>query len=158
VKRRSWLAGCLPIGLAVGGTPARAGSDEPSPPRRELTLAGVVRFLPEVLKQRQVEADSEPVARQIVLEQSDGLVTPLLSNAASRALWLDDRLRGRPAEVRGWLHAGLPYLEVTNVRVEEQGLLRTPGYYCDVCTINVRYPQPCPCCQGPLELRYDPQP
>jgi hypothetical protein len=158
VNRRSWLAGWLPMGLAVGAMPGRAESGEPRAPRREVSLAGLVRFLPDVLRQRQLEVDTDPVARQIVLEQTDGSVTPLLSNGASRALWLDERLRGRQAEIGGWLHAGLPYLEVTNIRVEEQGQLRMPGYYCDVCTITVRYPQPCPCCQGPLELRYNPAP
>jgi rubrerythrin len=56
------------------------------------------------------------------------------------------------------MHAGVPYLEVTNIRVEEQGALRTPEYYCEVCTITVRYPQVCPCCQGEMELRFDPMP
>ena len=158
LNRRSWISSCLPGALIAVEFPANSGGEEPSASRREATVLGTCRFLPDVLKPRGIEADAGPVAQQIVVEQSDREIVPLLSNGASRAVWLDERLRGRPAEVRGWLHAGLPYLEVTNVRVEEQGMLRTPGYYCEICTITVRYPQACPCCQGPLELRWEPRP
>ena len=138
--------------------PRETKAQEQSLARREQTVTGVCRFLPEVLKQRTLEVDVSPVSQQIVVEQASGEILPLLSNGASRALWLDERLRGRPAEIQGWLHAGLPYLEVTNIRVMEQGVLRTPEYYCEICTITVRYPQACPCCQGSLELRYNPKP
>jgi rubrerythrin len=52
------------------------------------------------------------------------------------------------------MYDGLPFVQVVTFRVEEQGTLRIPEYYCDVCTITVRYPQVCPCCQGDMELRY----
>jgi hypothetical protein len=50
----------------------------------------------------------------------------------------------------------VPYLQVIHVRVEQDGRLRTPEYFCHVCTISLRYPQTCPCCQGPMEFRMKP--
>ncbi|GIW87819.1 MAG: hypothetical protein KatS3mg108_2143 [Isosphaeraceae bacterium] len=124
----------------------------------EVVVQGSVVPLAVVLSERGVVAETGPIADQLVVRSADGTVTPLLANAASKALFLDGRLRDRPAEVRGWIHPGLPYLEPVAIRVEEAGALRTPEYYCDVCTIAVRYPQDCPCCQGPMELRFKPEP
>lgn len=142
-----------PLLLALALPPA---PDQDAP--REVTLRGTVVPLAAVLADREIVADAPPIEKQLVLKGGDGAVTPLLSNGASKALFLDARLRDRPAEITGWLHPGLPYLEPVAVRVEEQGALRTPEYYCDVCTIAVRFPQDCPCCQGPMELRYKPAP
>jgi rubrerythrin len=71
-------------------------------------------------------------------------------------LFLDDRLRDRPAEIRGRRYAGVPYLQVLSFKVKREGRLETPEYFCEVCAISVRYPQVCPCCQGPMELRMKP--
>ncbi|HEU5116957.1 MAG TPA: hypothetical protein VFT74_09810, partial [Isosphaeraceae bacterium] len=121
-----------------------------------VTLSGEVRTLVEVLKDREVTADASLVGGQVVLESSEGQISALLPNGASKALYLDERLRDRPAEVTAWKHPGLPFLEVVSFRVEENGHLRTPEYFCEICTISVRFPQVCPCCQGPMELRYQP--
>jgi hypothetical protein len=104
-----------------------------------------------------LRADPESVAGQVVLLGEDGTVTPLLSDQASRALFRDDRLRNRQAEIKGRHHPGLPYLQVITFKIEQDGRLQTPEYYCNICTISVRYPQICPCCQGPMELRMKPQ-
>jgi hypothetical protein len=87
---------------------------------------------------------------------NDGVITPLLPDEASRALFLDGRLRDRPVEVRGKKIHGVPYLQVVTFKVEQDGHFQTPEYYCVICTISVRYPQTCPCCQGPMELRMKP--
>jgi hypothetical protein len=121
-----------------------------------VTLTGRVRLLGEVLKERKISADAALVGDPVVLEGADGKISALLPNGASKALFLDERLRDRPAEISAWKHEGLPSLEVVSLRVEEKGKLRTPEYFCEVCTISVRYPQDCPCCQGPMELRYKP--
>ena len=81
----------------------------------------------------------------------------VLDDPASRALFADERLRDRAVEIRGRRFEGLPYVQVTSFRVEQDGAWRTPEYYCDVCTISVRDPQPCPCCQGTMELRMRPE-
>lgn len=143
----------VPMLLSLAVVAARA--DEPSKGEpREVTLRGEVVTMAEVLQERNIRVDREPIAGQVVLLAEDGMVTPLFSDQASRALFQDERLRHRPAELQGLIYPGIPYLLLTNVQVEQDGVFQTPEYYCDVCTIHVRYPQPCPCCQGPMELRY----
>ena len=93
----------------------------------------------------------------MVLLAEDGTIIPLLSDDASRALFLDERLRNCRSEIQGRRFAGVPYLQVVSFKVEREGRLRTPEYYCDVCAISVLYPQICPCCQGPMELRMRPE-
>lgn len=137
-------------GLALLLTPTA------EPAHEEVTLTGKVITLAEALKGRDLPADPEPIAGQVVLEQEGGALAPILSDEASRALFRDPRLRGRKAEIRAWRYPGVPYLRVVSFRIEDEGALRTPEYYCDVCTIHVRYPQPCPCCQGEMELRMAP--
>jgi hypothetical protein len=92
----------------------------------------------------------------VVLQEPDGTITPLLSDEASRALFLDKRLRDRPIMIHARRYPGLPYVQVVTFQVDEHGQWRTPEYFCDVCTISVRYPQICPCCQGPMILRMKP--
>ncbi len=145
-----WLV--PPVATGPGAPTSRDAGAE------EVTLAGTVVPLAEALKARGIAAEADLLGPMVVLRGADGTLTPLIPNGASKALFTDERLRGRPAEVVGWRHAGVPGLEVVAFRVQEQGTLRTPEYYCDVCTISVRYPQACPCCQGPMELRYKPAP
>ncbi len=148
------MMGPLSAVLVLGTLLPAAEAPESKP--REVTLRGQVVELTAALKERNLPADAEPIAKQVVVKAENGTIIPLLSNGASRALFLDERLRGRSAEIQGWMYEGLPYVQVVTFQVEEQGRLRTPEYYCDVCTITVRYPQACPCCQGPMELRYQP--
>lgn len=128
-----------------------------SPPFEEVTLAGEVVRLEAVLDSLELPADREPIAGQVVWRGEDGAIVPLLSDPASRALFVDERLRDRPIQLQGRRYAGLPYLQLTSFRVLEDGAWRVPEYYCDVCAIGVRYDQPCPCCQDPLELRFRPE-
>jgi hypothetical protein len=139
-----------------------AGQSSPgvtTPKADTVLLRGKVVMLSAALKSSgiAVKADLEPIAKQAVLLGEDGTITPLLSDEASRALFLDERLRNCPAEVRGRRYAGVPYLQVINFRVEREGRLETPEYFCEVCAISLRYPQECPCCQGPMELRMKPE-
>jgi hypothetical protein len=148
----SCLVGLLVL-LPAGPPSAPAGLKA-----EDVTLRGQVLTLAAALRSLGVEvkADPEPTGRQVVLLGEDRSITPLLSDDASRALFLDDRLRGCRAEVRGRRFAGIPYLQVTTFRVERDGRFQTPEYHCTVCTISVRCPQSCPCCQGPMELRMKP--
>jgi hypothetical protein len=155
------LPGIVKAAVVVGwlGSGPAAVSDASAPPRadrapREVTLVGQVVPLATVVAERGIKADVEAMRGMVVLRGDDGTITPLLSDEASRALFLDERLHSRNAELRGWMYDGLPFVQVVTFRVEEQGALRIPEYYCDVCTITVRYPQVCPCCQGDMELRY----
>src|SRR4051812_21088926 len=80
-------------------------------------LAGKVVELAKALKATGLSFDEEPIAKQVVLQGSDGTLTPLLSDDASRALFLDERLRNRPIEIVGRRHRGLPYLQVVSFKV-----------------------------------------
>ncbi len=144
-----WFA--LIVSLAV----AVLGGSKPKP--ETVTVAGEVLELTAALKSAGVAADPEPIARQVVLRSEKGELIPLLSDDASRALFQDERLRGRRTEVRAYRLPGIPYLQVISFKIEEKGRLRTPEYYCEICAISVRAPQICPCCQGPMELRMKPE-
>lgn len=128
-----------------------------APTYEDIVWTGEVVPLAAALGEFEVSFDSGPIADQVALRTDDGRVVPLLSDPGSRALFADERLRERPIEVRGRRYEGLPYLLVTSFRVQEDGAWRTPEYYCDVCTISVRAPQVCACCQGPMELRMRPE-
>jgi hypothetical protein len=128
-----------------------------TPSSAPITLTGKAVELTDALRPTGIEFDAEPVARQVVVKGPDGTLTPLLSDGASRALFVDKRLRDRPVEIQGRRFAGLPYVQVVSFKVEENGRFQTPEYYCEICTISVRYPQTCPCCQGPMDLRMKPE-
>ncbi len=122
----------------------------------EVVLRGKVVTLGAALKALGVDArpDPETTAREPVLLGDDRTITPLFRDDASRALFLDERLRDRRVEVRGRRFPGVPYLQLSSFRVEHEGRLQTPEYFCSVCSITERAPRICPCCQGPMELRW----
>src|SRR5258708_4994240 len=105
-----WFALILPLVSAQGGTAGDKAKAE------TVVLMGKVVELTTVLKASGLSFDEEPVARQVVLQGADGSSTPLLSDEASRALFLDERLRNRPIEIVGRRHPGLPYLQVVSIR------------------------------------------
>jgi hypothetical protein len=144
-----WLLGVLVLVLAGDAGARRDATPE------AVMLHGKVLTLSSALASRglSIKVDAEPIAKQVALVADDGSVIPLFSDDASRALFLDDRLRDCRAEVVGRRFAGVPYLQVVSFKVERQGKFQTPEYFCDVCSIHVRYPQDCPCCQGPMELQ-----
>lgn len=145
-------AGLLLLGLGFLPAPHADGPTK----LRESTRIGKVVELTAALKALGVPADPEPIAKQVVLKEGDGAITPILSDEASRALFLDARLRDRKVRLKTRMHDGLPYLQIVTIEVEEKGVFRTPEYFCDVCTISVRYPQTCPCCQAPMVFRMKP--
>jgi hypothetical protein len=153
------LGACTQVLLALGLGGLVAAAEPPARRSEDVTLKGKVETLAAALKVANtgLHVDPETIARQVVLLGDDGAITPLISDEASRALFLDERLRDRPAEIRGKRFAGLPYLQVIGFKIEQDGRYQTPEYYCNICTISVRYPQTCPCCQGPMELRMKPE-
>lgn len=146
------------LGIAVAWIglwlPVADDSPRPRPRAEDVTLTGRVVELTEALRDAGIKADPAPIARQVALVGDDGSITPILSDEASRALFKDDRLRGRKAEVRGRKYRGLPYVQILTYKLEDQGALKTPEYFCDICTISAREPQACPCCQAEMVLRF----
>lgn len=147
---RLFTACILLIGLG-------AAADEGGAAYESVVVKGTVVELSEALKAFKLKVDPESVTTQVVVRSADGTLTPILSDDASRALFKDGRLRGRPAEIQGRRYRGLPFLQVVSFKIEENGKLQTPEYYCEICSISVRFPQICPCCQGPMELRMTPE-
>jgi hypothetical protein len=150
------------IGLILLLSPLATNASPPSPRKaannvEQVTLSGTVVSLKSELKSKGIAFDAEPIAGQVVLKGDDGSITPLISDDASRALFQDERLQRRHAEIHGRRHSGVPYLQVLSFKIEDEGRLRTPEYYCEICTISVRFPQICPCCQGPMVLRMMPE-
>jgi hypothetical protein len=147
-----WFLGVVLLGWADGHGPS--GGTGPD----VVQVRGKVITLAAALEQRRldIKPDREPIAKQVVLLAADGSVIPLFSDEASRGLFLDERLQNCPAELTGKRYPGLPYLQVISFKIEKDGRFQTPEYYCHVCAIRVRYPQSCPCCQGPMELRMKP--
>lgn len=157
--RVGWI---LAICVAFGGTDGSSSSndsaaDSTSAATRIVTLSGEAIELSKALAALGVPSDDDQTKNQIVLRTNDGALIPLLKDEASRALFLDARLRERPILINARKHDKIPYLQALIVRVKVEGAYREPQYYCEVCTINVRYPQVCPCCQGPMILKFKPE-
>ena len=151
--------GLEPGFLAVVLVLAFAGPPEsPALKPIEVTVRGRVVTLGAALRSlgMDVTLDPESAAREIVVLGDDRTITPLFREETTRALFLDERLRDCRAEFQGRRFPGIPYLRVTSFQVERDGRLQTPEYFCTVCSISVRAPQTCPCCQGPMELRMKP--
>ncbi|HEV3167347.1 MAG TPA: hypothetical protein VGZ22_25280 [Isosphaeraceae bacterium] len=150
----AFVVGWLTLVPSLLVSPASVEPSSTSPASDVATLSGKVVELAEALKSLGLSADAETVAHQVVVLASDGTITPLLCDDASRALFKDERLRHRSAELMVKRRAGLPYVQVLTFQVEDHGKLRTPEYFCEICSISVRSPQVCICCQGPMELRF----
>lgn len=149
----AWLVALPMLGAA---NDAQRQPDYPAV-RESVTMTGTVRLLNDLLRERGVDADADRLRNQIVLVPAEGVAVPLLVNPASRALAMDARLRERKTEVVGRAVKGLPHLEVVLFRVEDDsGALRIAEYFCEVCSITVRYDQICPCCAAAMTLRYQP--
>jgi len=150
MRAGSWCF--LLVWVLVGTAPP-----PPTAPER-VTVRGRLMTLAKAFEARGLglKADPEPTEKQVVILGEDGAITPLVADQASRALFLDKRLLDRRAMIQGRRFAGVPYLQVVTFEVEDQGRLQTPEYFCEVCSISVPYPQICPCCQGPMELRMKP--
>ena len=132
------------------------GADAPKPEFTEETLTGQVVPLTAALAERGIRADPESIEKQVVLRTADGTLIPLIRDEASRALFMDPQLQSKDAELHLRRFAGVPLAQVTTFKIAVEGTFRTPEYYCEVCTISVRYPQDCPCCQRPMEFRFRP--
>lgn len=152
ILRSAIAASCfLPNPMLLGSE--TIDSDDPQP----ISIQAKALWLTDVLKERKISVDPEATDTQVVLVERGGSISPILRDEAARALFLDERLRKRDLEVQARRFTGLPYLQVVSFQVRHEGKWRTPEYYCDICTISVRYPQVCPCCQGDMEFRMKPQ-
>lgn len=135
-----------------------AGPPSTAPKPIDVTLRGRVVTLESALRSLDLDLTLDPgsASKEVVLLGEDGSITPLFRDEITRALFEDERLRNLRAELHGRRYPGIPYLKASSVRVERDGRFGIPEYFCNVCSIAVRAPQICPCCQGPMELRMRP--
>src|SRR5665213_1273961 len=96
---------CLLTGLLAALAP-------PSSAPETVVRRGKVLTLAEALASRDIaiKPDPDSIAKQVVLLAEDGTIIPILSDEASRALFLDERLRNCPSEIQGRRFAGIPYM------------------------------------------------
>ena len=132
-------------------------ADDLSQSSTVISVEGRVLAIPEILARKSIKADSGPVENQMSMLTTAGRVLPLLSDDGGRVFFLDKSMRDRQARLKLKISPDLPYAQVVQVEIEHEGRWRIPQYYCDVCTIAVRYPQICLCCQGPMEFRFKPE-
>jgi len=121
-------------------------------------LGGHVVLLADALKRRKIPAYAQELKDQVVLETSHGELIPIVPDWRGRAFYQDERLRNRQVELIGLLRPGLPYLQVLVVYTfDERGTRQYTDYWCEICAIPMYEIQRCDCCQGEIELRYQPK-
>jgi hypothetical protein len=121
-------------------------------------LGGRVVLLADALKRRKIPAYPEELKNQVVLETAKGELIPIVPDWRGRAFYQDERLRNRKVELIGLLRPGLPYLQVLVVYTfDERGTRQYTDYWCEICAIPMYEIQRCECCQGEIELRYQPK-
>jgi hypothetical protein len=75
MKRRDWLSAAL-VSPAVTFSHIRTAEQDPLP--QPESLSGTVRLLTQVLSERDVPADPEPIEKQVVLVVASGEIFPLI--------------------------------------------------------------------------------
>jgi hypothetical protein len=126
----------------------RAGSNRaPEAPR---IFAGKVILLRAFLEAQKVKVDADSVGTALVLEAEGGKTFTLLKDDASRMLFLDEELRGRPVRLTGRLVPGSQLLQVTRVETVVEGKIHEVYYWCDKCQLKATQPGPCKCCGEPV--------
>ena len=135
---------------------AKPAKKKPAPPKQQL-FTGKVVLLREALKRRGIKAYDE-FEKQIVLETADSELIPIIPDWRGRAFFQDKRLRDRKVDLVGYRRRGVPYLQVLMVfTYNKQGQRRYTDYWCDICAIPMYEIKPCDCCQGPIQLRFQPR-
>ena len=132
-------------------------ADDPGAVATVIMVEGRVLAMPEIFIQKGIKADSGPVEKQMAMLTPTGQVLPILSDDGGRVFFLDKSMRDRKTRLKLKIGKDLPYAQVVQVEIDHEGRWRIPQYYCDICTIAVRYPQICLCCQGPMEFRFKPE-
>lgn len=92
------------------------------------------------------------------LKTQDGEYLLLLRTKLSAALFLDARLGEKELVLKGRAFPGSHILDVHSIRSVRNGVMHDLYYYCAVCHIQAVSPEPCACCQGPMELVERPLP
>lgn len=136
--------------------PGQGAADAASQEGVEKVLyTGEVVLLPEAFRRRGVKSYAEEIAQTAVLYSTEGEIVPLVPDWRGRAFFQDERLRDRPVELVVNRRAGVPWVSVLSIYLQdEKGKRAVVDYWCDVCSIPMYEIKDCECCQGPIRLRY----
>ena len=137
---------------AVGGEPGGPAIDT----ARTLQVGGRVICLAEEMHQAHGAVLPTNHEHLWGFKAQDGTRYTLLRSKFSEAIFLDERLRARELAIKARLFPKSQVIEVTAIRSLRDGKVMDLYYYCDVCAIKAVSPEPCACCQGPMELREGP--
>jgi hypothetical protein len=154
---RILILSILVVLVARSATMSSEPDQPPGSSGRTVTVEGVVKSLADIAKARKIDGDSEPFAGTMAIETRDGRAILLRSDEGGRMFYLDESMRGRKVRLKIIETADFPLAMIVQAEAMHEGRWRVPQYYCDVCTISVRYPQVCLCCQGPMEFRFKPE-
>ena len=137
--------------------PISAATDDKAASPAPQLFRGRVVFLKDALAKRDIET-AEETAEHVVLESESGELIPILADWRGRAFYQDQLLRDRKVELIGFRHHGVPYLNVIAVYTFDENDRRMyTDYWCEICSIPMYEIQACECCQGPIELRFQPR-
>jgi hypothetical protein len=147
------LLACAPAWMVLAGdassAPAAAGfTNAPT----EVQLRGRVVCLPEEM--HRLYQAGLPTKHEHVygFKADDGKFYTLLRTKYSEALFADARLREKDLLLKARLFPAAQIIEPITLRSVRNGVVQDLYYYCDVCSIKSVSPEPCSCCQGPVEL------
>jgi hypothetical protein len=121
-------------------------------PVRELQLRGRVVCLAEEMHGRHGAALPTNHGHLWGFRAEDGQAYTLLRGKFSEAIFLDDRLREKELSLKVRLFPKSSVIEVMTIHSVRLGVVQDLFYYCDICAIKAVSPDPCACCQGPMEL------
>jgi hypothetical protein len=146
------LSLCLRAAAADPPAEAAASSTAAAPAAHAVELRGRVICLPEAMHALYGTELPAGHAHVYGFHASDGAFYTLLRTRWSEALFLDARLRAKDLLLKGRVFAHSHLLDVESFKSIRDGRVWDLYYYCEVCAIKSVSPEPCACCQGPMEL------
>lgn len=147
------------------GRAGKTATDKPSATEAEAEaetktqelFRGQVVNVQEALKRRGLAAYDE-FKQQYALETPAGELLPIIPDWRGRAFYQDKRLRNRRVELVGFRRPGIPYIQVITIfTFNKEGERQYMDYWCEICSIPMYEIKPCDCCQGDIEIRFQPR-
>jgi hypothetical protein len=156
-----WLTALLSVGWPAAAAPPDSTAKKPvttgeREPPREVQVRGRVVCIPEELHRR--FGAELPTKHEHLwgLRTAEGTLYTLLRGKYSEAIFIDERVRAKELLLKARVFPKSQVLEVAAIRSMRDGVVQDLHYYCDVCAIESVSPEPCACCQGPVELVEEP--
>jgi hypothetical protein len=119
---------------------------------QEVRLPGRVICLPEEMNR--LHGVGLPTKHDHIwgLRADDGKLYTLLRGKFSEAIFLDERLREKKLLLKARVFPNTQVIEVITIHSIRNEVVQDLYYYCDICAVKAVSPEPCACCQGPVQL------